>query len=81
MAENHINQNDEMYEVLNTFPFLSQFFEKLQIPHYNIPEEITVKQFLLAQQFSEEETHQIIKRINREISFFLKHVETPINNT
>lgn len=75
MVLDHIRAEHELYEVLNAFPFLWDIFTNLEIPLENIMEGISVKDYLLYQNFSLDEASQIVKRLNREVSLFLKYGE------
>ncbi len=75
MVFDHIRAEHELYEVLNAFPFLWDVFTNLEIPLENVMEGISLKDYLLYQGFSLEEGNHIIKRLNREVSLFLKYGE------
>ena len=75
MAQQHIHPNHEVCEILNLFPFLSNTFDRLKIPYENIIEGTTIEQYLLYNNFSYEETLQIIKRLNQEVNLFLRKTE------
>jgi hypothetical protein len=69
-----IKKNDELKEIINTFPFLEDFLMKLGINYNNIPEEISIySYFKNVKNFSDYEIQILLKKINSDIKYYLKH--------
>ena len=72
-----INSGFEFFEVLNEFPCLKATLNKLHINSEKINEGESIHDFFQRKDLSLDEENLILRKLNRDVNYFLKKGELP----
>lgn len=70
-----VTKESEFYEVVNAFPILKELLKDLSIDEKDIKEGESIGEFFNKMHISEDEKSLIMRRIKRNINYFMKHGE------
>ncbi len=70
-----IEDSYELYEVVNAFPILKEKLQGLDFNVFDIEEGVSIHDFFIKMNMSEDEINTIVRKINNEINLYLKDSE------